>query len=181
MVVKPNTAGARCRHRKVVQNPHSSQADTHDYFLTRGSHRKDMIISCEDLRLVGSARHCPTLAVCALRGGVPKVAPELLPWPVGVLVVAPMGWRSKKLSQNPRWGGVPEVGEVLSQNPRWGGVPKVRVLFQKWGGVSTVEVVFQKAAPESPTARWGGVPKLGWCSKKLSQNPHSVYYSGELK
>ena len=45
-----------------------------------------------------------------------KVASELLPWPVGVLVVAP------------------ELDGVVFQ-------------------------------------------KLGWCSKKLSQNSHSVYYS----
>ena len=71
MLAKPNTAGssvgrARCRHRKVVQNPHSVQADTHDYFLRRPKAGRlhpssksgpDMIISCGDLRLVGSARH----------------------------------------------------------------------------------------------------------------------------
>ena len=71
VVVKPNTAGgsmgrARCRHRKVVQNPHSVQANTHDYFLRRPTacrlHQSsrsgpDMIISCGDLRLVGSSRH----------------------------------------------------------------------------------------------------------------------------
>ena len=129
-----------------------------------GSHREvvqtDMIISCGDLRLVGSARHRKVshsrgLGPAARWGGVPKVAPEPSPyivlravwlvalvfqkvapesplWPVGVLVVAPMGWCSKS----------------------WGGVPKScpRILDG---------VVFQK---------------LGWCSKKLSQNPHSVYY-----
>ena len=66
MVVKLNTAGgsvrrARCRHRKVVQNPHSVQADTHDYFLEQPKAGRlhpssksgpDMIISCGDLRLV---------------------------------------------------------------------------------------------------------------------------------
>ena len=136
MVVKPNTAGARCRHRKVVQNPHSVHADTHDYFFRRpkagrlsSNSGPDMIISCGDLRLVGSARHRkvshnPGLGPAARWGGVPKVAsepspymvlravwlvalvfqkvaPELLPWPVGVLVVVPMGWCSKNLSQNP--------------------------------------------------------------------------------
>ena len=40
MVVNLNTAGgsvgrARCRHRKVVQNPHSVRAVSHDYFLRR--------------------------------------------------------------------------------------------------------------------------------------------------
>ena len=71
VVVKPNTAGgsvgrARCRHRKVVQNPPSVQADTHDYFLRRPKAGRlhpssksgpDMIISCSDLRLVCSPRH----------------------------------------------------------------------------------------------------------------------------
>ena len=71
VVVKPNTARgsvgrAQCRHRKVVQNPHSVQADTHDYFLRRpkagrlhpsSKNGPDMIISCGDLRLVGSTRH----------------------------------------------------------------------------------------------------------------------------
>ena len=126
----------------------------------------DMIISCGDLRLVGSARQCPNFAVWARWGGVPKVAPELLPWPVGVLVVASMGWCSKTLSQNPRWDGVPKVGMVLQRVvPEWGGVPKVRVVFQKvvpeWGGVPKVGVMFQKVVPDSPTARWGGVFK-GW-------------------
>ena len=71
VVVKLNTVGgsvgrARCRHRKVVQNPHSVKADTHDYFLRRPKADRlrpssksgpDMIISCGDLRLVGSTRH----------------------------------------------------------------------------------------------------------------------------
>ena len=135
--------------------------DTHDYFLRRPGRLSsksgaDTIISCGDLRLVGSARHRKVshsrgLGPAARWGGVPKVAPEpppymvlravwlvalvfqkvapeLLPWPVGVLVVAPMGWCSKS----------------------WGGIPKScpRILDG---------VVFQK---------------LGCCSKTLSQNPH---------
>ena len=128
MVVKPNTAGARCRHRKLVHNPHSVQADTHDYFLPRPKAGRlssksgpDMIISCGDLRLVGSARHRKVshnphsrgLGPAARWGGVRKVAPEPSPymvlravwlvvlvfqnvtepppWPVCFLVVAPMG------------------------------------------------------------------------------------------
>ena len=89
--------------------------------------------------------HSRGLSPAARWGGFTKVA-ELLPLPVGVLVVASIGWC---------WGGVPKK---LSQNPRWGGVPKVRV-------------VLQKIVPESP--RLDGVVflKLGWCSKKLSQNP----------
>ena len=106
------------------------QADTHAYFLPRPKADRllsksgpDMIISCGDLRLVGSTRHRkvshnPGLGPAARWGGVPKVAPEpspymvlravwlvalvfqkiapeLLPCPVGVLVVAPMGWCSK--------------------------------------------------------------------------------------
>ena len=78
VVVKPNTTGGSgCRHRKVVQNPPppSVQADTHDYFLRRPkagrlhpssksgpespplSKLTHMIISCGDLRPVGSIRH----------------------------------------------------------------------------------------------------------------------------
>ena len=59
-----------------------------------------------------------------------NVAPELIPWPVGVLVVAPMGWCSKS----------------------WGGVPKScpRIPADRWGGVRKVGVVFQKVVPESP-------------------------------
>ena len=37
-------------------------------------------------------------------------------------------------------------------------------------------VVFQKVVPESPRLDGMVFQKLGWCSKKLSQNPHSVYY-----
>ena len=57
---------AKCRHRKVVQNHHFVQADTHDYFLRlpkagrlhpSSKSGPDMIISCGDLRLVGSTRH----------------------------------------------------------------------------------------------------------------------------
>ena len=151
----------------MVQNPHSVQADTHDYFLPRpcrlsSKSGADMIISCDDQRLVSSARHRKVshsrgLGPAARWGGVPKVAPELLPWPVGVLVVASMGWCSKN----------------------WGGVPKScpRISAAGWGGVPKVGVVLQNVIPESP--RLDGVlfRKLGWCSKKLSQNPHSVYYS----
>ena len=103
-----------------------------------------MIISCGDQRLVGSARQCPTPAVWARWGGVPKVALELLPWPVGVLFVASMGWCSKS------WG------VVVPESPRLDGV-----VFQKLGWcskkLSQNGAVFQK---------------LGWCSKTLSQNLH---------
>ena len=149
-----------------------------------------MIISFGDQRLVGSARQCPTLAVWARWGGVPKVAPELLTWPVGV---ASMGWYSKKLS--PRLDGAvfQKLGwcsKKLSQNPRWGGVPNIGVVFQKlsqngvllqklgWCSkkLSQNGVVFQKVVPEYPRLDGVEFQKLGWCSKKLSQNPHSVYY-----
>ena len=55
-------------------------------------------------------------------GWCSKKVPELLPWPVCVLMVAPgldgvvfqkLGWCSKKLSKNPRLGGVPKVGVVF--------------------------------------------------------------------
>ena len=104
-----------------------------------------MIISCGDLRLVGSARHRKVprsrgLGPAARWGGVPKVAPEPSPcmvlravwlvalvfqkvapepppWPIGVLVVATMGWCSKS------WGGVPKsCPRILTLI--WGGVPK---------------------------------------------------------
>ena len=107
-----------------------------------------MIICCGNLRLVGSDRHRKVshsrgLGPAARWGGVPKVAPKpspymvlrdlvggpgipksctrTPPWPVGVLVVAPMEWCSKS------WGGVPKK---LSENPHsgcsksWGDVPK---------------------------------------------------------
>ena len=56
-------------------------------------------------------------------GGVPKVAREFLPWPIGVLVVAPMGWCSRS------WGGVPKRCPRIPA-ARWCGVPKVGVVFQ---------------------------------------------------
>ena len=78
-----------------------------------------------------------------------------------------------------------------------GGVPKVvqepspyMVLRAVWLVALRLDgVVFQKVAPEllpcigdagrlvfSVLRRWVVFQKLGWCSKKLSQNPHSVYY-----
>ena len=99
--MKPNTAGgSRCRQRKVVQNPHSVQADIHDYFLRRPNAGRlhpssksgpDMIISCGDLRLVGSARHRKVVqnshSILSRScwwpcGSVPKVAPEPSPYMV---------------------------------------------------------------------------------------------------
>ena len=134
----------------MFQNPYSVQADTHDYFLRRPKAGRpssesgpDMIISCGDLRLVGSTRHrkvshnAPVWLV-ARWGGVPKVAPEPSPYMVlrAVWLVA-------------RWGGVPNS---CTRTPTLAG----------WCYRCCADgVVFQK---------------LGWCSKKLSQNPHSVYY-----
>ena len=143
MVVKPNTAGARCCHRKVAQNPHSVQADTHDYFLPRPGRLSsksgpDMIISCGDEK-------CSTLTVLALRlGGVMSQRLHQNPhhiwwcawsgwWPwcskklhqiptlagwcshccTDRLVFQKMGWCSKKLFQNPQFGGDPKVGVVF--------------------------------------------------------------------
>ena len=110
-----------------------------------------MVISCRDL--VGSHRKVSNsrgMGPAARWGGVPKVAPEPSPymvlsavwlvalvfqkvapepppWPVGVLVVAPMGWC-------------------------WGGVPKScpRIPTARWDGVPKVGVVLQKVVPESP-------------------------------
>ena len=79
---------------------------------------------------------------------------------------------------------------------RWGGVPKAAPepsLYMVLRAVCLVAlrldvVVFQKAAPESPpwpvgvlvvaSGLYGVVfQKMGWRCKRLSQNPHSVYYS----
>ena len=156
VVVKPNTAEARCRHRKVVQNAHSVQADTHDYFLPRPG------------RL--SSKSGPTLAVSALRlGGM--MFQRLCQNPHHIWCCARSGWWpwcSKKLHQNPHPGRL-----VFSLLRRWGGVPKVGVVFQKvvpessvgwcsksWGGVP-------KSCPRIPTARWGGVPKVGVVFQKV--------------
>ena len=106
----------------------------------------DMIISCGDQRLVGSHRkvsHSRGLGPAARWGGVPKVAPELLPWPVGVLVVASMGWC---------WGGVPKSCPRILDG----------VVFQKLGWCS------EKLSPWPDGVVF---QKLGWCSNKLSQNP----------
>ena len=113
--------------------------------------------------------HSRGLVPAARWGGVPKVAPEPLPWTVGVLVVASMGWCSKS------WGGVPK-GCPRIPAARWGGVPKVGVVLQKlsqntrWGGVQKGGVVFQKIVPESPRLDGVVFQKLGWCSEKLNQN-----------
>ena len=102
-----------------------------------------------------------------------KVAQEPPPWPVGVLVVAPMGWCCKKLSQNPN-------GSMGWCSKSWGGAPKncPRIPAARWGGVLKVGVVFKKVVPESPRLDGVVFQKLGWCSKNVSQNPHYVYYSG---
>ena len=143
-------AGVGCR--RIVP-------DTHDYFLLRPKAGRlhpssksgpDMIMSCGDLRLVGSTRHRevvknPHIRGLALRLGVlkvapepspymgrravwlvalrldgvvfQKVAPELLPWPVGVLIVAPgldevvfqkLGWCSKSCPRILDGVGVPK-------------------------------------------------------------------------
>ena len=106
-------------------------SDTHDYFLPRPGRLSsksgaDMIISCGDLRLVGSARQCPTLAVWALLlGGVVFQRLHQISYPVRL---------------------------VFSLLHRWGGVPKscLRIPAPRWGGVPKVGVVLQKGVPESP-------------------------------
>ena len=123
--------------------------------------------------------HSRGLSPAARWGGTPKVAPELLPWPVGVLVVAPMGWC---------WGGVVPESSMGWCSKSWGGAPKncPRIPMARWGGVPKVGVVFQKVVPESsmewcskgwggvpkscpriPMARWGGVPKVGVVFQKV--------------
>ena len=84
-------------------------------------------------------------------------------------------WCSKKVHQNcypgrlmfsllRRWGGIFKS---------WGGVPKIcpRIPTARWGGVPKVGVVLQKIVPESPRLDGVVFQKLGWCSKKLFQNP----------
>ena len=114
--------------------------DTHDYFLRRpkagaphpsSKSGSDMIISCGDLRLVGSNRHRkvsqhPRSRGLALqRGGMVFQRLHQNPhhiwccarsgwWPCGS-----MGWCSKKLHQNSYPGRL-----VFSLLRRWGGVPK---------------------------------------------------------
>ena len=68
------------------------------------------------------------------------------------VVFQTLGWCSKKLSQNTRWGGVPKVGVVFQK------------VVQKWGGYPKVGVVFQNVVPES---------SMGWCSKSWSCVPKS--------
>ena len=99
------------------------------------------VLSCHP-RLVGFARQCPTLAVWALRlGGVVFqrlhqnsypgrcsrccVDGVVLGWCcpriLDRVVFQKLGWCSKKLSQNPRWGGVPHHKshrELSSHSPR---------------------------------------------------------------
>ena len=112
-----------------------------------------MIISCRDL--VGSHRKVvqTRLFLATTKGwSAPPViekCPTLAVWA-------------------PRLGGV--VFQRLHQNSYPG-----RLLFsllRRWGGVPKVGVVFQKVVPESPRLDGVVFQKLGWCSKKLSQNPH---------
>ena len=136
--------------RRVVQ------ADTHDSAGRLSSKSgPDMIISCGDLRLVGSTRH-------------------------------------RKVSQNPH--------SILSRSGWWpsgsvGGVPKVAPEPSPYMVLRTDRlvallldgVVFQKDAPVllywpvgvlvvAPGLDGAMFKKMGWCSKKLAKNPHSVYY-----
>ena len=142
----------------MVQNPQCVQTDTHDYFLPRPGRLSsksgpDMIISCGDLRLVNSHQK-----VSHSRGLGPAarwVAPEPSPYMVlhAVWLVALVF--QKVAPEPPLWpAGVLIVAPMWWCSKSWGGVPKScpRILDG---------VVFQK---------------LGWCSKKLSQNPHSVNY-----
>ena len=121
--------------------------DTQDYFSRRpkagrlhpsSKSSSDMIISCGDLRLVGSTRHRKVIQNPPRSGGsvgwCSKGCTRILTI-YGVacgLVGGPAGWCSKKLHQNSYPGRL-----VFSLLCRWGGVPKVGV-------------VFQKVVPESP-------------------------------
>ena len=120
--MKPNTAGgSRCRQRKVVQNPHSVQADIHDYFLRRPNAGRlhpssksgpDMIISCGDLRLVGSARHRKVVQ------NSHSILSRSCWWPCGSV-----RWCSKGCTRTLTIYGVAR-GLVGGPASRWGGVPK---------------------------------------------------------
>ena len=145
---------------KVVQNPQCVQADTHDYFLPRPGRLSsksgpDMIISCGDLRLVGSHRkasHCRGLGPAARWGGVPQVAPDPSPYMVlrAVWLVARLGGVLKSCTRTPTLAGWCSRCCVDG------------VVFQKLGRCS-------KKLSQNP--RWDGVPEVGWCSKTLSKNP----------
>ena len=153
--------------------------DTHDYFLPRPGRLSsksgaDMIISCGDLRLVGSYRNCPlswswpcgsvgwcckgctrTLTIYGVaRGlvggsGVPKSCtrtPTLAGWCSRCCADGVvLGLCSKKLSQNPH-------GSMGWCSKSWGGARKgcPRIPTARRGGVSKVGVVLQKVVPESP-------------------------------
>ena len=169
----------------MVQNPHSVQADTHDYFLPRPGRLSsksgtDMIISCGDQRLVGSARQCPTLAVWALRlGGVVFQRLHQNSYP-GRLVFSLLR----------RWGGVWVMFQKVVPAARWGGVPKVGVMLQKVVLESSIGWCSKswgvpKSCPRMECSKsWGGIPKscprildgvvfqkLGWCSKNCPRIP----------
>ena len=115
----------------------------HDYFLRRPKAG----------RL--SSKSVPLSLSAARWAGVPKVAPEPSPWPVGVLVVAPMGWCSKS------WGGVPK------SCPRIPTLSKLTHMIISCRDLRLVALVFQKVAPEPPPWPVGVlvVALMGWCSK----------------
>ena len=117
----------------MVQNPHSVQADTHDYFLRRPKAGR--------LHLASKSGPEPHSRGLVGGPGVPKVAPDPSPYMV---------------------------------------LRAVWLVALRLDGV-----VFQKVAPEllrcigdagrlvfSLSSRGS----MGWCSKKLSQILHSVYY-----
>ena len=150
-----------------------------------------MIISCGDLRLVGSTRYRKVVQNPGLVGGpgVPKVAPESLTiYGVerGLVGGWLMVWCFKKLHQNSYPGRLVfslfRRGSMGWCSKSWGGVPKSctrtptlagwcsrccadGVVFQKLGWCS------KKVVPES--LRLDGVvfQKFGWCSKNCPRIP----------
>ena len=136
--------------------------DIHDYFLRRPKAGRlhpssksgpDMIISCGDLGLVGSNRHRKVVQNPHSRGLAPRlrvvVFQRLHKNPHHIWCCARSGW----------WpcGSMGWCYKKLHQNsyPVW-------AMLAGWcSRCCANEVVFQK---------------LEWCSIKLSQNPHSVYY-----
>ena len=130
--------------------------DTHDYFLPRpgrlsSKNGAEMIISCGDLRLVGSHR---------------KASPLSRSGPCGS-----MGWCSKGCTGTLTIYGVAR-GPVGGPAARWGGVPKGCARTPTLAGwcsrCCADRVVLgwcsKKVVQESP--RHDGVvfQKLGWCS-----------------
>ena len=153
---KPNTAGGS------VQNSHSVQADTHDYFLRRPKAGRlhpssksgpDMIISCGDLRVVGYTRHR-------------KVSqnPDSILWRSGWWPCGSVGWCSKGCTRTLTIYGVAR-GLVGGPAARWGGVPK---------SCTRTPTQYRRCWPVGGfVVAPGPCGSMGWCSKSWGGVPKS--------